>query len=280
MKKINVYPKKILIVGNGFDLNQGLKTGYCDFIKSEDFVTLLSENSLAYHLKEKHELVNWIDIENELTDYSLKRVSPNEAHILKKEFSDISNALMNYLKSINYCNIHKEKESYKLIAKIIEEDFLIIDFNYTNTIKEILKNLGISDNQITERLIKIHGSLDEGDIVFGIEDAARIREEFVFLFKAYSKQFKGISFDEQLTRAEELYVFGHSLGQTDHMYFDNFFTVSSMIHNIDSGKKIYLYYYGDDGYHQLHKQLYKLTNKKLSGFKQVNDLEQIDVSKL
>ncbi|MFR8357316.1 MAG: AbiH family protein [Parabacteroides sp.] len=29
--------KTLLIIGNGFDLNLGLKTGYCDFIKSDYF---------------------------------------------------------------------------------------------------------------------------------------------------------------------------------------------------------------------------------------------------
>ena len=32
----------VLITGNGFDLNLGLKTGYCDFISSDFFCKLLA----------------------------------------------------------------------------------------------------------------------------------------------------------------------------------------------------------------------------------------------
>lgn len=64
---------KILIIGNGFDLNLGLKTSYKDFIQSNHFKTLLkNKNSMAEYFNEKSELNNWVDIEKEITKYSIK----------------------------------------------------------------------------------------------------------------------------------------------------------------------------------------------------------------
>lgn len=57
----------IVIIGNGFDLNLGLKSGYQDYIKSAYFESLISKrNYLAMYLKKQNNLQRWIDIENEL----------------------------------------------------------------------------------------------------------------------------------------------------------------------------------------------------------------------
>ncbi|MCK5738176.1 hypothetical protein KAH55_03300 [bacterium] len=74
----------VLIVGNGFDLNLGFKTGYTDFIKDENFKMLLkSENDLAKYLNNKNNLQNWIDIECELENYS-KIKNPNASIFLNE----------------------------------------------------------------------------------------------------------------------------------------------------------------------------------------------------
>lgn len=62
--------KKIIIIGNGFDISLGLKTRYSDFIQNKDFSVLIrTNNNLAYFLKTKFEKANWIDIELALLEY-------------------------------------------------------------------------------------------------------------------------------------------------------------------------------------------------------------------
>ena len=61
----------ILIIGNGFDLNLGLKTSYQNFIASHVFKNLVDgNNQLCKYLNNQNELNRWIDIENELKKYS------------------------------------------------------------------------------------------------------------------------------------------------------------------------------------------------------------------
>ena len=61
----------VAIIGNGFDLNLGLKTSYSDFVNSKDFKSLLNKgNYLVDYLDGKHNLQKWIDVENELKLYS------------------------------------------------------------------------------------------------------------------------------------------------------------------------------------------------------------------
>ena len=61
--------RTVFVVGNGFDLNLGLKTSYKDFMESHWFSDI-KNNSLVDYLRERQSLNLWIDIENELSAYS------------------------------------------------------------------------------------------------------------------------------------------------------------------------------------------------------------------
>ena len=60
----------LLIVGNGFDLSMGFKTSYGDFMRSSYFPNK-ETSALCSYLSEKYqENMGWIDIENELSNFS------------------------------------------------------------------------------------------------------------------------------------------------------------------------------------------------------------------
>lgn len=266
----------ILIVGNGFDLNQGLSTSYSDFVDSIVFNNLIiSNNALAIYLKNQKDLKNWIDIENELKKYSNSVENSENIRNLRSEFLMLSTALKEYLSKIDYSKLDKSKVSYGLLSRLKDSDFLILDFNYTHTVKSILSELGMSEDEIENRLIKVHNSIDE-NIIFGVEDNARINPQHVFLRKAYNKSFKAINVKSNLDNLKELFIYGYSLGETDHMYFREFFRNLSFSHMSNNGKSLTLFYYGDDGYNQLFIQLDELTQNNLTGFKQNNRLKLIN----
>lgn len=279
MYKIEKKYSQIVIIGNGFDLNLKLKTSYNDFLKSDHFIKLQRNgNYLADHLQKKHYLQNWIDIEIELKKYSIEQSIKEANDCYEKDFYNLSNALKDYLNGLDYSQLNNSSHSYKLLTKIFEEDFLILDFNYTKSVRVILEQLGLRQIDIEERLIKVHGSLEEKQIIFGVEDSARIKPEHVFLRKAFNKEFKGVNVKIPLDNLKELFIFGHSLGETDHMYFDSFFKSYSMEHNHGNGKIIHFFHYGNEGYKQLFMQLDILTNNRLTIFKQNNDFRTIDTS--
>lgn len=270
----------ILIIGNGFDINLGLKTSYSDFVNSKEFKSILNiGNYLADDLEGKHNLQKWIDVENELKLYSKSQNILEAAEQFRADFSVVQTTLKNYLATLSYDNLNKSTYAYKLLEIIKNEDFLLLDFNYTQTTKTILLELGISQNEIDERLIKVHGSVQDGEIIFGVEDQADIKPKHVFLRKAYNQNFKATNVIDNLENLKELYIIGHSLGETDHMYLNNFFTTYSYPHYYGKGKKITLYHYGEEGYNQLFMQLDKLTGQNLSLFKRNNDFKTIDTSK-
>lgn len=264
----------VLIIGNGFDLSLGLKTGYSDFVKSKEFKKLLeNENLLAKHLNGIHTLQNWIDIENELKNYS-KRFSSQNINFFS-EFKNLSSALKEYLSKIRELELNENQLAVRVIKAIEKMPTLIIDFNYTDTISKIsdFLKLDIYNKHTHIHHMKIHGALNSDDLIFGVEDKADISSKHVFLKKSVNKNFKPIDFSDEILKSDNFVVFGHSLGETDHMYFEDYFKKSSLSSNSKESQNIIIYHYGEDSYYNLFAQIDKLTLKRITKLKQLNNVE-------
>ena len=202
-----------LIIGNGFDLSLGLSTSYMDFVNSDEFQILLNmQNQLAIYLKVNAELQNWIDIENELKLYSKNEDNAK----FKTEYEALCKQLVVYINNIDYSSINKNSKAYEVLTNLSStKNNIILDFNYTASTRLILKQCGLSDEDIDNRLIKVHGEASNNDIIFGVEDNAGIKKEHVFLRKAYNIKYKALNFSELYDRIKSVAIFGHSLGETD-----------------------------------------------------------------
>jgi len=284
MEKVHITPKDTcIVVGNGFDINLGLPTSYTDFVKSAHFDDMVKRgNKLAKHLKNKFELQNWIDIENELKIYSLEKSDAS----FKFNYELLTFALINYIEQLDYSLMKRASAAYRLIESISEscDSFNILDYNYTKSIEIILRNKLIDEDTIKRSLIKVHGEAAKTDIIFGVEDSASIKKEHVFLRKAYPRYFKALNFHSIFTNAKRIIFFGHSLGETDHTYFQDLFRdccqdASSYSHN-NFNKRFEFIYYREEGYHNLMQQIDDLTYHKLTAFKQFNNVKFLDVEQI
>lgn len=255
---------KILIIGNGFDLNLGLKTSYKDFIQSYYFKTLVeNENSMAEYFNEKSELNNWVDIEKEITKYSIK-VKDEDLNI-KKDFVEIKSALTNYLEEAQKKEINKDSKAFKILKEEINNIDIIFNFNYTDSIIKIAKILNIQN--IENKHCYIHGSIKEQNIIFGVEDSARIHDEHIFLKKASNKNYGKYSIKKKFNKENEIIIFGHSLGITDSSYFRNYISerASDIIQT-----QFKFYYYGDLGWEEMIKIIDKYASNRLTEFRANN----------
>ena len=152
---------------------------------------------------------------------------------LDKNFEEIKRLLEKYL--------IKEQENLKLIdgysklfSRLNDENTLILDFNYTNTIQKYLEKL---DSQIKH--IKIHGELmnEDNPIVFGYaanDEEAKIltAKNDEFLMKNIKKLRYLLSdnesrFKEMLNMSNhmiDVYILGHSCGISDRLILNELFT--------------------------------------------------------
>lgn len=93
---------KLLIIGNGFDIDLGLNTGYKDFVNSEYFKSCLHKNALFNYIYSSFEDNDkkWIDVENVLLEYSKNQLVGIDNKAIKN-FQELRCSLMEYLKNMD-----------------------------------------------------------------------------------------------------------------------------------------------------------------------------------
>lgn len=226
----------VLILGNGFDVDLGLKSKYTDFINEAEWKKLCSELiqkfpdkfkdiSLLNHMQKAGEDPSlWFDVENEIhkfvTSYPIREEAIKETtrNFTESEFGLLREALYRYLQRITRDFVLDEsKWSYRLLKTLTESNNKIdvFTFNYTNSCT--LCKLPYID------FTYIHGSLEENDIVLGCDRIGRyIPQPFSFLLKSNQIN-RPNNIIAKLYEANEVIFFGHSLNEFDYPYFKEFF---------------------------------------------------------
>ena len=278
-------PRKIvLILGNGFDLDLGLKTSYKDFWES-DFCPKDYPAPLIQHLNKRWcddlEAVRWYDLENELlvyaqienktdliddiqrsyiighSDFNLTVASrysdiddlfsslveagiiritgvlrdasiPYREDLLKsatwrdqKAVELIKEGLCNYLASISGQPTinHSVALSVLMATNCAREsgDFLnIYTFNYT----PLPVDYG---NGFQDIVHYVHGNCEKANIIIGTKDDPEINDGYDFLQKSFDPHFNPPALVADLLEADDIIIFGHSIGENDRQYFKAFF---------------------------------------------------------
>lgn len=223
--------QKILIIGNGFDLDLGLNSRYRDFMGSPFWKDMKGREyiltcQLLKYLEEKNEIETWFDAESELLNYALEVTegqsrSPQK---LDKEGLEFYQALLKkyLIEEQESFQLNGNSIAVSLIKAVIENGYFdeIYTFNYTE-INKVLKKAGLySPIKITY----MHGSLAEHDnIILGIDTEKPIHKDYQFLFKTNSRFYHYNSLIESMEKANEIIFFGHSINGMDFPYFKDFF---------------------------------------------------------
>jgi len=287
----------LLIVGNGFDLNIGLQTSYNHFLSSLDIHSL--SNNLIHELNKRNN-TNWVDIENELESCAIdnlreinvinKKANNNEKiyKLERQEYIELKKLLKYYLKKQHVQNLLldiDDKSSYMILSNLLKRNNInltVLNFNYTHTIEYLFKEIedkfsGIQNHNLTnvsKQIIYVHGKL-ESDIVFGINDYARVEKEHRYLHKSFDNHTTTININKLLEDNNEIIFYGYSLGNTDASYFNDFFRKICLYNDLDKDeqKRIKFYFYKDSGYIDLFDRLVYLTNCQTAKLRQYNNIQ-------
>lgn len=259
--------KTVVIIGNGFDLDLGLKTSYRDFVTSKECKELQQggRNYLLSMIANKFYLQHWIDLEEELKQLAIRHSSialPRHRDF-KAEFQDITKCLHKYLtrvqESVKETGLRKISCAAQLLKLMCEypSEFEIYNFNYTdlNVFAEVLGyKRGIDCSNV-------HGKLEGGSIILGFEDDVHGLQDFHYMIKTFNSNYSTSHVRESLSKAREVIIFGHSLGKTDYPYFSEFFKIkSSGSSKTDMPTKISIVTSNEDSKLSILKQL-KVMNK-------------------
>ena len=331
--------KKILILGNGFDLDLGRKTSYANFYNSEhcpkDYPA-----PIIKHLNEKWnnnlESVKWYDLENEILNYyekikalggnydlynanerkiilQIKQLSTHTSCPIIQDNIDVVNRLLAdnilSLSSNNHLIVHPDaflspvERDIKAIQKIkygltkylegiqdgnIKEDsvaatiiraftynyeyideYVVYSFNYMTLHSIYNRNAVDTFNDITQF---VHGAIKDSNIIIGTKDY-KISPEYDFIQKSFDPQFNPPTLGVDLLLADDITIFGHSLGVNDSQYFKPFFEQQSL--PTAKKKTITIFTKDENSEMQIKRALQEMTNWNLSALYSMNDLQII-----
>lgn len=227
----------VLILGNGFDIDLGLKSRYSDFIESEEWKSRIelintkfskfeyfNRYSLLKYINKASRESNWFDIEEEIRAYAKEhqRFPDNLFGIVQNEFDWLRNDLKTYLCRISRdFQVNKERIAYILLNSLskLSSDVKVLSFNYTNCFH--LCDVPLKDNV---SFSNVHNSIYDDDIVLGCirMPMDMVNPSFSFFFK-YNMLQKATHIYEYLKDAHEVIFFGHSMNLMDYCYFEDFF---------------------------------------------------------
>ncbi|CYU96360.1 Uncharacterised protein [Streptococcus suis] len=253
--------QKYVIVGNGFDLNLGIKSSYNSFLEFMAKEHSLSTPEEYYHFNSLFvkefdgRKFNWADFETLYEDkvFSIntadfeKFQAVNEMDKLNQDLSNLELEFYNYLQQV----YRSWKQSLPIdlqLNPVYENLFCkahVINFNYTNS----LSDLKLAE--IATEVYQLHGSLNQANIIFGgglvghesssllhVEGSLKNdkmvrvkRDSFIFSeFDRLHDSFKDkVDFD--------LYILGHSLASSDLPFLRRY-----LLH----ARRIYLFYFEND----------------------------------
>lgn len=328
-------PRRIvLILGNGFDLDLGLKTSYKAFWESE-FCPKDYPAPLIHHLNQKWpdnmEAVKWYDLENELLNYYNGIPDPTKGQdIITEEERALLEHFTSYGQACGWYN-----DQLELVQSLINKGVLYYNGNILRHVDEHLKEDGLQspiwrdkkalglikkglcdylksiDRPIPENLSSafhlllalkktveagdfvdiftfnytrvqmrghtiddipvhyMHGNCDDGKIIIGTRDDLKIVKEYDFLLKAMDESFTPPDIVTPLKEADEVIIFGHSLGENDRQYFAPFFLRQADYEN-PVRKDITIFTRDDNSKVEIKRALQKMTNGKLSALWSIN----------
>lgn len=257
--------KRLLIIGNGFDIDLGLKTRYSDFAKSKYWEKLVEntygvDQDLLNALKKAKETEAWFDIEKTMNDY-VRAIRPEflGTDIVdkdKKSFVDVSDALSKYLKEEQASRSIKKSSYAAQVLQMVTDvgGFEYYTFNYTS--------LGIIANACgvkvdSSHITHVHGSLENDSIILGVltDPANQIHEQYSFMYKDNSRFYSSNNMYEDFEKAEDIIFFGHSINGMDFPYFKDFFIKQSGMAGEYKRKHITIFIYDDASNQQIRNSI-------------------------
>lgn len=240
-----------LFIGNGFDINLGLNTGYRDFLAW--YLEQPSSNPIIGSFKKMidKDIETWSDLEKALgeqTNYEplndpnnfikcKENLDINLYHYLKKQQRSIEDCITSEAISLfsmqldglfNYFSPSAVVKTCK--ESMYDSEINVITFNYTEIFDRFWENAepGIA---LRGKLIHVHGTL-EHDMIVGVNDISQIAnancntdQRIIDMcvkphMNDYCDPEKVLAVEEIISNTDIFIVFGMSIGITDKIWWE------------------------------------------------------------
>lgn len=268
---------KVLILGNGFDIDLGLKTKYRDFADSElwpfkDETGIIHPENRASNLlrdilnEKKEDVSSWFDLESIMAEFAMHgSCDEYDSHDIEQDQADYNtlvSSLTAYLKNAQQESIDPNSIAAIIFKAIVGNGYFndIYTFNYTN-LRLIAGKLNITADF---KYNHVHGSLADNSIILGIECQSDFVPVYRFLCKEYNANYKSHLLRQRLSQADEIVFFGHGLSSIDYHYFAQLFAMCSK-ESMDTAQEKWLSFftYDENSRLDLLDRLQQMNNRRL-----------------
>ena len=185
----------------------------------------------------------------------------------QKALQLINEGLCKYLASISEVETTNSTIALKVLmaANLAREegsDLAIYNFNYT----PLPVDYG---NGFMDIVHYVHGSCTNGGIIIGTRDDAVFNENYDFLQKSFDKHYNPPTLVTDLLEADDVIIFGHSLGENDRQYFKAFF-MQQVNYSNPKRKAITIFTKNDASEVAVKRSLQKMTEYNLAALYGLN----------
>ena len=272
---------RLLILGNGFDLNIKYRTKYSDFAKNVKLCWPFNGRTegLGGYLQQRAGADEWLDLESSMLDYAsliggIAKRNDDGCYPIKSDEEDFQSlvwSLNSYIKRmIDEDSVDDNSVAAKVLHTLLERGGAkIFSFNYTN-LKKIAYALYVKDsrhirNNYELEYMPVHGCIETDDIILGVNREAKLISGYEFLVKNRQPHYKNTNLRQDLFSAKEITIFGLSMGKIDYSYFKDLWDLLS--HGIiPKERKCYItiFTYDEPSRRQIINNLCALTGTDLS----------------
>lgn len=256
----------VFIIGNGFDLDIGLKSRYSDFYNSSYWPFHGKDTNLAKFLESQCKVDKWLDIEEALAEYGSSSLSFNSrAEEDEEDFCLLKEQFTQYIIHEQETVKPKDCVASKLLSAILENGCFeyIYSFNFTD-----LSYL-VKDKLHLKRRLEyshVHGRASDGSAILGVGDYAGLRDKDDFMYKSFAKEYAPPLMIPTMLTADRVFLFGVSMGRVDYQYFDDFFKRVIYGHEDDvigDSKQIAIFTYDEKSRRDILRNLQSMTGNRL-----------------
>lgn len=292
-----------LVIGNGFDVDLGLKTRYSDFAGDIGFFPENSKSNLFQYMKKQSLNPNWGGIETSMEEYALLPQSEHTYEEDKKYFDSLKLSLRLFLHNKLYGSpkhfgekeepifddwpkINEDSSAYHLCYRLLHSDSLdnIITFNYTDICRyiwQIGNNINepniesITSDYISKRTF-VHRVDDT--MILGISGDARLEDERYNYMKKTRQAIIPPIFDKLLS-SDNIVFYGLSFSKPDYPYFMDFFNIIAERGSHIGAKNIFIVSKDDTSFWKCMFEIESMLNGDLARIMNKNNITQINTNK-
>lgn len=257
----------ILIIGNGFDLDLGLRSRYSDFFESDYWPFHDKETPLAKFLESRYSISRWVDLEEALAEYGSKPFSTkSRLENDEPDFKLLRSSFRKYILNEQKTFSPRDSVAARLLKTFTSTEYptySLFSFNFTSLNYIAKRKLRI---QQSFEYSHIHGSAEEGTDILGVGDYANLTAGSDFMYKSFDKNYAPPVMIPDLQFAGRVILFGVSLGRVDYQYFDDYFRFLSTgqeEERFGGEKEVVIFTYDDESRMDILRNLQTMTDHKL-----------------